>query len=129
MGRKPSAEARRQLELRYRLSATAANAYGDAGFTVVVQDIVIGNYLRPYVESLTARPRHVIVLVPRLEVVAAREAARSKTAYRPDGISMQALDAIVRAETPRVGLWLDSSDQTPDETVDEILARRDEARV
>ena len=35
---------------------------------------------------------------------------------------METLDAGLRNDTPRIGLWLDSSDQTPDETVDEILA-------
>ena len=28
-----------------------------------------------------------------------------------------------------LGLWLDSSEQTPEETVEEIIARSDEARV
>jgi hypothetical protein len=32
-------------------------------------------------------------------------------------------------ETPRLGLWLDSSAQSPDETVDAILARRCESLV
>jgi hypothetical protein len=27
------------------------------------------------------------------------------------------------ATTPRIGLWLDTTEQTPEETVDEILAR------
>jgi hypothetical protein len=125
----PSPEARRQLELRYRLGAQTADAYFDAGFTVVLQDIAVGEFLAPYVEALHGRPRHVVVLVPRVGVVAAREEARPKTAYRPDGVSMEELDTVLRTETPRIGLWLDNSDQTPDETVDEILVRKNEARV
>ena len=39
------------------------------------------------------------------------------------------LDTEIRTRTPRLGLWLDSSDQTPEETVDEILRRADEALV
>ena len=31
--------------------------------------------------------------------------------------------------TPRVGLWIDSSNQSPEQTVDEIIARWDEALV
>ena len=31
--------------------------------------------------------------------------------------------------TPRVGLWIDSSDQSPEQTVDEIIARWDEALI
>ena len=33
------------------------------------------------------------------------------------------LDEVLRHETPRIGLWIDSSVQTPDETVEEILDR------
>jgi hypothetical protein len=58
-----------------------------------------------------------------------REDRRPKTAYQPDGPSVDDLDRYLRAETPRIGLWLDTSEQTPDETVDEILARRAEALV
>ena len=36
----------------------------------------------------------------------------------------------MREETPRVGLWLDSSELTAEQTVDEILARAwDEAQL
>jgi hypothetical protein len=34
-----------------------------------------------------------------------------------------------RRDTPQIGLWIDSSTQTPAETTDEILRRLDEARV
>jgi hypothetical protein len=40
-----------------------------------------------------------------------------------------ALDRALRAETPRIGLWLDSSDLSVAETVDEIVRRADESRV
>lgn len=122
-------EADRQLFLRYRLGARTADAFFEAGFTVVVQDIVMGPALSRYVGHIRGRPLHVIVLTPRVDVVAAREAARPKTAYQPDGPTVADLDRYLRAETPRIGLWLDSSDQAPDETVDEILRRSDEARV
>ena len=35
-------EAQRQLQLRYRLACKAADEYANAGFTVVLQDVVIG---------------------------------------------------------------------------------------
>lgn len=122
-------EAERQLDLRHRLGASTADAYFDAGFTVVVQDIVMGQKLTAYVEHIKARPLHVIVLVPRVTVVAERESRRGKTAYQPDGLTIQDLDDYIRSETPQIGLWLDSSDQTPTQTVDEILERRNEALV
>ncbi len=122
-------EAELQLDLRYRLGAATADVYFDAGFTVVVQDIVMGPALATYVERIRSRPLHVVVLTPRTDVVAERERLRAKTAYQPDGPTVDDLDAHIRDETPRIGLWLDSSDQEPDETVDEILERREEACV
>lgn len=122
-------EADRQLYLRYQLGASTADDFFDAGFTVVVQDIVMGPALAFYIERIRSRPLHVIVLVPRVDVVARREEERPKTAYQADGPTIEDLDAYIRAETPRIGLWLDSSEQSPDETVDEILRRSDEARV
>lgn len=118
----PSDEARRQLQLRYRLGAATADAYHEAGFAVVVQDVVLGPALADYAGWIRSRPLVVVVLAPRPEIVAAREAARPKTAY--DGRDRLAeLDAALREGTPRLGLWLDTSALDPDATVDEIVRR------
>ena len=119
----PSEEAWRQLRLRYRLAAQAADAYYEAGFSVVVQDVAIGPLLTTYVNAIRARPLVLVVLAPRPEVVARREAARTKVAYRADAATITALDASLRQETPRIGLWIDTSTQSPDETIDEIIRR------
>ncbi len=121
-----SAEAAAQLQLRYRLSALTADEYAAAGFTAVVQDIIVGPALADYVTQLRSRPRHVVVLAPRPEVVEAREAARPKTGYGDWAVAE--LDDSLR-KTPRLGLWLDTSAQTPDQTVDEVLTRLPEALV
>ncbi|WP_229399243.1 AAA family ATPase [Micromonospora okii] len=117
----PSDEAWRQLRLRYDLAATVADRYAAEGFTVVLQDVVLGAELAAMVERIRHRPLAVVVLAPRADVVAARERGRPKQGY--GGWSVADLDAGFRADTPRIGLWLDSSAQTPDETVDEIVAR------
>jgi hypothetical protein len=45
-------------------------------------------------------------------------------------LGIQALDDVLRQRTARLGLWLDSSEQTPAQTVAEILERaRAEAAV
>ncbi|MDZ5446348.1 AAA family ATPase [Micromonospora sp. 4G57] len=41
MTAQPSEEAWRQLRLRYELAATVADRYAGAGFTVVLQDVVL----------------------------------------------------------------------------------------
>ena len=58
---------------------------------------------------------------PRPEVVEAREANRAKTGYGP--WSAEQLDRSMREATPRLGLWIDSSEQTPEQTVEEIIGR------
>lgn len=122
MSADPSPEAWAQLRLRYRLAATTAEAYHDAGFAVVVQDVIIGEVLAEFVAAIRARPLIVVVLAPRSDVVADRELGRAKTAYGPGAISIAELDAGLRRDTPRIGLWLDTSSMTPEETVDRIIA-------
>jgi len=126
----PTPEAQRQLHLRYRLGAATADAYFKAGFSVVLQDIVLGPKLDEYVGMIKSRPLCAVTLAPRPEVVAAREASRSKSAYRPGFDTITALDNALRFGTPRIGMWLDTSAQTPNETANEIAARAwDEARI
>ncbi|MEU2667092.1 AAA family ATPase [Micromonospora sp. NBC_01740] len=121
MTAEPSAEAWRQLRLRYDLAASAADRYAAAGFTVVLQDVVLGAELPAMVDRIRHRPLAVVVLAPSPEAVAAREEAREKKGYGDWPVAD--LDADFRAQTPRIGLWLDTSALTPTRTVDEILAR------
>lgn len=121
-------EALCQLRLRYQLAATVTDRYAVAGFSVLVQDIVLEDDLPRLIGQIRSRPLYVIVLAPDPATVAAREAARSKDAY--DEWAIAELDRSLRCRTPRLGLWLDTSGQTPDETVAEILDRaRAEAAV
>ncbi|TDF93179.1 AAA family ATPase [Paenibacillus piri] len=115
-----------QLRLRYRLAAQCADAYCQAGFTVVVQDVVIGPMLNDFIAMIQSRPFYTVVLCPSSSVVAQREAARLKKGY--GAWTVDELDSLLRNETPRIGMWLDSSELTPEQTVIEILARlQDEA--
>ncbi|MFN8487531.1 MAG: AAA family ATPase [Caldilineaceae bacterium] len=127
MGLELSPVAREQLQLRYRIAATVANLYLAAGFTVVYQDIILGTDLADVVRFYPHSPLSVIVLCPNPTVVAAREANRHKTGY--GAMVVDDLDRVFRAETPRLGFWLDNSQLTVDETVDAILANLDQARV
>ncbi|MWK36018.1 phosphotransferase [Actinomadura sp. J1-007] len=122
MDAEPSAEALGQLRLRHRLAADAADTYAEAGFTAVLQDVILGDLLTWTAARVRTRPLYVVVLAPRPDAVAAREASRAKSAYGT--FSVADLDGVLRATTPRIGLWLDTSEQTVEETVDEILARR-----
>lgn len=121
-------EAERQLALRHRITARTADAYADAGFTVVVQDLFVGSTLTPFLDQVGSRPLSLVMLAPDVGTVMRREAERTKVGYG-DLWSIRDFDHKVRTETPHIGLWLDSSQQTPDETVDEIARRLPEARI
>ena len=110
-----------QLKLRYQLAAQAADLYFEAGFTVIVQDVVVGRVLDDFLSYVRNRPLYVVVLCPSTKAVSLREAARLKKGY---GLwTVEDLHQVLLDETPRFGMWLDSTNMTPDETVSEILAR------
>ncbi|HEU5101991.1 MAG TPA: AAA family ATPase [Roseiflexaceae bacterium] len=123
-----SAEAYRQLRLRYQLAASAAQLYLQAGFTVIYQDIVIGPELAEVVASYHEMPLYLVVLCPAADVVAARDLARAKTGYVDDAMVL-AFERALRTETPRLGYWLDSSRLTIEQTVDQILANLPRAAI
>ncbi len=114
-------EGLQQLRLRYEITADVADKYFDAGFTVVVQDVILGSFLMEFIHMIKNRPLYVVVLAPQPEVVARREAEREKAGYGKWTIAD--LESSLRTETPKIGLWIDSSTQSPQETADEILGR------
>lgn len=120
MSEKPSVAALRQLYMRYDLTVEAAKRYYENGFSVVVQDNYYGEELRYMADALQAFPLCLVVLCPDVETVRAREKSRGKTGYV--GFTVEALHERFLKETPRVGLWLDTSHQAPEETVEEILS-------
>lgn len=122
-----SDEALSQLRLRYRLGASVADGYADAGFAAIYQDIILGDDLPTVVDSIRTRPLFVVVLAPSPDVVLHRAESRDKESGYGEWTA-EALHELLLA-TPRIGLWLDTSAQTPDETVDAIVARMGDARV
>jgi hypothetical protein len=88
---------------------------------------MLGAHLTDMVAAIRTRPCYVVVLAPRADIVRerdeARRAARGKVAYRPGDETVADLDAYLRQQTPRIGLWLDTSELTVGETVEQIIAR------
>lgn len=125
MSAEPTDEALDQLRLRYRLAIAAAEAYCQAGFTTVLQDVVIGPMLGEFVTLVPRRPFSLIVLAPRASEVAERERQRPKTGYV--GFTPEQLDSVLHTATPRLGYWLDSTGLSVEETVDLALANLDTA--
>ena len=118
-GDRMSPDAERQLRLRLRNACLLATSFVEAGITAVVDDIVIGERVEHLLAELAGRRFLFVMLMPRLEVVRAREAGRGTQLWE----QWEWLDDVIRTRTRRLGLWIDNSDQAPDETVDEILRR------
>jgi hypothetical protein len=96
-----------------------ADEYARHGWTAAVQDIVLGEDLSRYAARVRTRPVYVVVLAPSAAAMQTTEAERPKTGYGTWTVG--ALDQALRMETPRIGLWLDISEQTPHQTVSAIL--------
>lgn len=128
MGVELSPEALAQLRLRYELAALTTARYLATGFTVVYQDIIIGKGLLEVLPLHQGRPLHLVVLCPDPAVVAGREANRHKRGYG-NADDIVNFDQVLRTETPRLGLWLDTSNLSVDETVEQILNGLAQARV
>ena len=117
MGSSDTDEALSQLKLRYQLSVQASLGYFEAGFTVIHQDVILGQLLSDVVAMYGAAPLQVFVLCPNPEVVASREIGRAKEAY--GAISIDQLQQGLE-NTPKIGHWVDSSELTVDRTARRI---------
>lgn len=124
MSENPTPEALHQLDLRYRLAAHAAKEYHQAGFTVILQDNFYGDSLPYMLDLLAPEPVQVVVLCPDVETVKQRERARGKAGYH--SFRVEKLHEEFMRTTPRLGLWIDNSGQTPQETVERILEQTGE---
>lgn len=122
-----SQAAQNQLALRQKLAIQAAIGYLTAGFDVVYQDIILGPHLADVSASFAGHPLRIVVLTPSYPVIAERDRQRSKTGYgagwTPERLGM------ALSEMPRLGLWLDTSDETVVQTVDRILGHSSAAIV
>ena len=117
----PSKEALEQLDMRYKITAKVAREYYDYGFSVVVQDNYLGEKLNYFIRLLQPYPVYVIVLNPDISTITEREQRRGKKGY--DGFTVESLHHMFLTETPKIGLWLDTTDLTVEETVSEIIKR------
>ncbi len=117
--REMSEEAALQLHLRLRNACLLARSFAEAGFVAVIDDIVVGTRVDDLVREMGDMPFDFVMLTPSLEAVKRREHGRGTQLHELWGW----MDREIRESTRRLGIWLDSSEQTVDETVDAILAR------
>ena len=118
-GEPMSSTAERQLWLRLKNACLLGQSFVANGVTAVLDDIVIGSRVDELLLHLAGERFVFVMLTPRPDVVRERERGRGTELWK----QWEWLDDEIRTKTPRIGLWLDNSDQTPNETVDEIVAR------
>lgn len=131
----PSDEAVSQLHLRYRNGGLVIDNLVAAGFTTIHGETVLEDGLIRYTEWVKSRPLRVVLLTPDPRAVVERELARGSGAYKKWMTDGKSLDQAVEQfhewveRTPKIGIRVDSTGQTPGETVQEILRRWHEALV
>ncbi|MGH2622148.1 MAG: hypothetical protein ACRDE7_00600, partial [Sphingobacterium sp.] len=103
------------------LTAKLAIEYYNNGFTVVVQDNFLGENLAYFSELLHPHPTYIIVLNPSVDSIKQRENKRQKKGYV--GFTVESLHKEFIEKTPKIGLWLDTSNMTIDQTINEIEER------
>jgi len=121
----PQGEGARQLRLRTHNVCLLADSYFEAGFTPVIDDVIISSRFDDALSDLRNRPVRFVMLLPRPEVVQQRDASRHKQVFDKWGY----LDDEVRSLMPRRGLWLDTSEMTAEQTVAAIRKRAAEATI
>jgi chloramphenicol 3-O-phosphotransferase len=127
----PSPAGLHQLRLRFRAALAVANLYRDAGFDAIISDNLFEEeaqrFLAAAVQSHPSQSVRFVMLNPSIEAVRERYNRRPGGGYTAT-LTPEHLKAAVE-RTARVGLWLDTSDQTAAQTADEVLRRLDEAEV
>jgi hypothetical protein len=72
---------------------------------------------------------HLVFLGPEAAAIERRERERDGTTYAPGRGSVGELRVLLREETERIGLWLDSASLSAGQTVEAILADLNASRV
>jgi adenylate kinase family enzyme len=123
----PAGEALRQYRLRTTNVALLADSFARASIVPVIDDTVVErSRVAAYLSDLQARPLRLVLLAPPKEVALDRDRMRG---YKQVGHIWGYLDEVMRNEMEGLGVWLDNSTLTPEETVDEILSHADDAVV
>ena len=123
-GEEPLRESDAQLSLGARSAALLADSYMDAGFTPVVDDVILRLQMVQYREILSRWPLRLVVLAPPVEVALERDDGRAEKHVAG---RFAYLDRELRGQMRGQGLWLDTSGMTLEATVEAIMLQAEEA--
>ncbi len=119
-GDEPTNEAGRQIRLNVHLQCLLARSFSEAGFIPIV-DWVIPTLaqLKQYQAELRDLASLLVVLAATTDVVSKRKPKAFKTWGH--------LQPVMSRELSGMGLWVDSSQLSIEETVEHILGNKDDA--
>jgi predicted kinase len=126
-GGQPADEEARQIHLNVRNQCLLARSFAQAGFLPVI-DYVIVNRARmdEYRRHLAGQVLRLVTLVPGVAVALERDQRRPEKTV---AAAWAHLDEQIRGELQGMGLWVDNSHLSVSETVEYVLAHREDARV
>ncbi len=107
-----------------RNAALLADSFKDAGFTPVVDDVVLRLQMAQYREILSRWPLRLVVLAPPVEVALERDEGRAEKHVAG---RFAYLDRELRGQMRGQGVWLDTSGMTIEATVEAIMLQAEEA--
>jgi adenylylsulfate kinase-like enzyme len=117
----PSDEVERQMRLRDRNVSLLVDNLAEEGFLPIVDDVIIyPPRLQRLLASIRTRPVFMAVLAPSLAVLERRDRDR------PDKHVFQRWSHLhddMRRDMAGIGVWVDSTKQTPEATATEVMAR------
>lgn len=120
--RKKTREAKKQIRLVTQAAIFLAKLYSNAGFTVILTDVVISTkHLQQYAKPLRSNGFAAFGLLPNLATLRKRDRQRPKLEQM--GSRVQELYRTCQKRKTNKIEWIDSTRQTPSQTVEKILAK------
>ncbi len=126
-GDQPVGEAERQIKLNIHNQCLLARSFSESGFVPVLDYVVARKaLLHQYKRELHDCEMRLVVLAPGPDAALRRDLERTEKTVAAQWLH---LEARFKQELNGIGLWLDSSTFSAEETVDHILANKDQARL
>lgn len=126
-GGEPAEEERRQIHLNVRNQCLLAASFAAEGFTPVIDYVVVSRArLEEYRRQLPGLALRLVTLAPGADVALERDRLRPEKTV---AAFWTHLEAAIRSELTGIGLWIDNSGLTVEETVDRVLADSESALV
>ena len=124
----PKEDSDMQIELTVRNQAILAKSYADSGFTPVCDNVFGRRQLGIFLNLLKGYQVHLVNLTADFTVIQDRNMKRILE-EKFDNPDRWTLLFTLTSELSGIGLWIDNSLRTPEETVDHILNYKNDAMI